>query len=110
MIDIFPGDQQQQIRSQLSHVLEAVLSQTLLSRIGGGRIAAFEIMIATAGIQKLIRENKIHEINSNLEHGAAEGKQTMEQALVDMIKKNLVDRKEALAKCYNPKKLLELLQ
>jgi len=110
MIDIFSGDQQQQIRSQLSQVLEAVFSQTLLSRIGGGRIAAFEIMIATAGIKKLIRENKIHEINSNLEHGAAEGKQTMEQALSDLIKKNIVDREEALAKSYNPKKLLELLE
>jgi len=110
MIDIFPGDQQQQIRSQLSQVLEAVFSQTLLSRIGGGRIAAFEIMIATAGIKKLIREGRIHEINSNLEHGAAEGKQTMEQALNDLIKKNIIDREEALAKSYNPKKLLELLQ
>jgi twitching motility protein PilT len=110
MIDIFPAEQQMQIKSQLSQVLEAVLSQTLLSRIGGGRIAAFEIMIATNGIKKLIREGKIHEINSNLEHGAAEGKQTMEQALADMIKSNIVTKQEALAESYNPKKLLELLQ
>jgi twitching motility protein PilT len=110
MIDIFPAEQQMQIKSQLSQVLEAVLSQTLLSRIGGGRIAAFEIMIATNGIKKLMREGKSREIDSNLEHGAAEGKQTMEQALADMIKSNIVTKQEALAESYNPKKLLELLQ
>jgi twitching motility protein PilT len=110
MLDTFPGEQQQQVRSQLSQVLEAVLSQTLLSRIGAGRIAAFEIMIATAGIKKLIREGKIHEINSNLEHGAAEGKQTMEQALAELVKKSIVTKEEALAKSHNPKKLLELLE
>jgi twitching motility protein PilT len=110
IIDIFPAEQQQQVRYQLSQVLEAVLSQTLLSRIGGGRIAAFEIMIATAGIKKLIREGKIHEINANLEHGAAEGKQTMEQALADLVKRNIVSREEAMAKSFNPKKLSEMLE
>jgi twitching motility protein PilT len=109
IIDIFPPAQQQQIKSQLSQVIEAVLSQTLLTRISGGRVAAFEIMIATSGIRKLIREGKIHEIPANLEHGASEGKQTMDQALADLVKRNIVTREEALAKSTNPKKLIELL-
>jgi len=74
--DIFPAGQQQQIRLQLSQVIEAVLSQMLLSRIGGGRIAAFEIMLATIGIRRLILEGKIFEITANLEAGTSEGKQT----------------------------------
>ncbi len=109
IIDIFPATQQQQIRSQLSQVIEAVLSQTLLSRIGGGQIAAFEIMLSTAGIKKLIREGKMHEIPSNLEHGASEGKQTMDQALADLVRRNLVTKEEATQKSNNPKKLSEFL-
>jgi twitching motility protein PilT len=109
IIDIFPAGQQQQVRLQFSQVIEAVLSQTLLPRIHGGRVAAFEIMPATAGIRKLIREGRIYEIYANLEYGAAEGKQTMEQALADLVKRNIVTREEALLKTSNPKKLLELL-
>lgn len=109
IIDIFPPAQQQQIKSQLSQVIEAVLSQTLLTRISGGRVAAFEIMIATSGIRKLIREGKIHEIPANLEHGASEGKQTMDQALADLVRRNVVAREEALAKSTSPKKLIELI-
>jgi len=109
IIDIFPAAQQQQIRLQLSQVVEAVLSQTLLSRIGGGRIAAFEIMTATPGIRKLIREGKVYEIPSNLEHGVLEGKQTLDQAFADLIRRDIVTKEEALLKTSNPKKLLELL-
>ena len=109
IIDVFPAAQQQQIRLQLSQVVEAVLSQTLPSRIGGGRIAAFEIMTATPGIRKLIREGKTYEIPSNLEHGALEGKQTLDQAFADLVRRNTVTREEALLKTSNPKKLLELL-
>ncbi len=109
IIDIFPATQQPQIRSQLPQVIEAVLSQTLLSRIGGGQVAAFEIMLATVGVRKLIREGKIHEITSNLEHGASEGKQTLEQALADLVRKNIVTKDEAMIKCNNPKKLIEFL-
>ena len=109
IIDIFPPGQQQQVRLQLSQVIEAVLSQMLLPRIGGGRVAAFEIMLATAGVRKLIREGKIYEISANLEYGAAEGKQTMDQALADLVKRNIVAREEALLKTSNPRKLLDLL-
>ena len=108
--DIFPAGQQQQIRLQLSQVIEAVLSQVLLSRIGGGRIAAFEIMLATSGIRRLIREGKIFEIAANLEAGASEGKQTMDQALADLVRRNMVTEEEAMMKSSNQAKLNELLQ
>ena len=108
--DIFPVGQQQQIRLQLSQVIEAVLSQMLLPRIGGGRIAAFEIMLGTIGIRRLIREGKIFEITANLESGTSEGKQTMDQALADLVRRNMVTREEAVMKSSNPAKLNELLQ
>jgi twitching motility protein PilT len=108
--DIFPAAQQQQIRLQLSQVIEAVLSQMLLSRIEGGRIPAFEIMLATSGIRRLIREGKIFEIAANLETGASEGKQTMDQALADLVRRNMVTKEEAMMKSSNPAKLNELIQ
>jgi twitching motility protein PilT len=109
IIDIFPPAQQLQIRMQLSQVIEAVLSQVLVPRIGGGRIAAFEIMIATPGIRRLIREGRTHEIISNLTYGAAEGKQSLDQALAELVKRNIITREEALMKSSNPRKLTELL-
>jgi twitching motility protein PilT len=109
IIDIFPAGQQQQVRLQLSQVIEAVLAQILLPRIGGGRIAAFEIMLTTSGIRKLIREGKIYEIADNLEHGAREGKRTMDQALADLVKRSIVTKEEAMMRSSNPKKLDEFL-
>jgi twitching motility protein PilT len=109
IVDIFPPAQQLQIRLQLSQVIEAVLSQVLVPRIAGGRIAAFEIMIATPGIRRLIREGRTHEITSNLTYGAAEGKQCMDQALADLVRRNIVTREAALMKSSNPRKLTEFL-
>lgn len=110
IIDIFPAGQQQQIRMQISQVLEAVLSQVLLSRIAGGRIAAFEILLATSGIRRLIREDKVYEIPTNLEHGMSEGKQTMEQALAGLVNRNIVTKEEALVRCSNPAKFNEFIR
>jgi twitching motility protein PilT len=94
----------------LSQVIEAVLSQTLLSRIGGGRVAAFEIMIASNVIRRLIRDEKLFEIPSNLELGSKEGMQTLNQALVDLVRGNIVTSQEALRKSSNPAKLQEILE
>jgi len=110
MIDIFSAGQQQQVRLQLSQVLEAVLSQVLLSRIAGGRIAAFEILLATPGIKRLIREDKAYEIPANLEHGTSEGKQTMDQALADLVTRNIVTKEEAMVKSSNPAKFNEFIR
>ena len=109
ILDIFPPAQQQQIRLQVSQVLEGVLSQVLLPRLGGGRVAAFEIMPATEGIRRIIREGKLGEIPVNLEQGAAEGKQSMNQALADLVKRKLVAPEEALMKSGNPSRLKEMI-
>ena len=110
IIDMFPYGQQQQIRLQLAQVIEAVLSQVLLPRIGGGRIAAFEIMLGIGLIRKQIREGKVDEITSTIELCKREGMQTLNQALVDVVRKGLVAQEEAMMKSGNPQKLLQLLQ
>jgi len=110
MIDIFPHGQQQQIRVQLSQVIEAVISQALLPSIDGGRIAAFEIMLANSVIRRLIRDEKLHEIHPNMEMGKLEGMQTLDQTLADLVKRNMVTLEEALMKSSNPGKLRQLLR
>lgn len=110
MIDIFPHGQQQQIRLQLSQVIEAVISQALLPRIGGGRIAAFEIMLANHVIRKYIREEKTFEIPVSIEVSTPEGMQTMDQALADLVKRNMVTLEEAIMRSSNPVKLQQSLQ
>ncbi len=110
IIDIFPPAQQRQMRLQLSQVIEAVLSQVLLPCTNGGRTAAFEIMIATNVIRRLIREEKVFDILPNIETGRLEGMQTLEQALADLVMRNMVTREEAMMKSSNPKKLDELLR
>ncbi|MDH5696459.1 MAG: hypothetical protein OEZ00_07690, partial [Dehalococcoidia bacterium] len=110
IIDVFPSTQQRQMRLQLSQVIEAVLSQTLLPRIGGGRIAAFEIMLVNNVIRRLIRDEKLHEIPPSLEMGRLEGMQTLDQALADLVKSGIVSRAEAMMKTSSPVKLTKLLQ
>ena len=110
IIDVFPYGQQHQIRVQLSQVIEAVLSQALLPRIDGGRIAAFEIMLASETIKTKIRESKIFEIPVTIEVSTPEGMQTLNQALADLVKKKIVKLEDALAKSTNPMKLHRFLQ
>ena len=110
IIDVFPPSQQRQMRLQLSQVIEAVLSQALLPRIGGGRIAAFEIMIATSVIRRLIRDEKIYEIPTNMELGSREGMQTRDQALAYLVRNGLISREEAMIKSSSPVKLHESLR
>ena len=110
IIDVFPPAQQRQIRLQLSQVIEAVLSQTLLPHIGGGRVAAFEIMLANSVTKRLIREEKIHEISASLEMGKLEGMHTLDQALAELVKSGIVSREEAMMKASSQVKLTKLLQ
>jgi twitching motility protein PilT len=109
IIDVFPYGQQQQIRIQLSQVIEAVISQALLPRIDGGRIAAFEIMLASETIRTKIREAKIFEIPVTIEVSTPEGMQTLDQALADLVKTKTVKPEEALAKSSSPAKLRRFL-
>jgi twitching motility protein PilT len=111
LIDIFPYGQQQQIRLQLSQVIEAVLSQNLLRRIEGGRIAAFEIMIGNNAIRNIIREDRVLELPRNMGLSSKEeGMQTMDQALADLVERNVITLEEALMKNSDPVKLNQLLQ
>ena len=110
IIDVFPTTQQPQVRAQLSLVLEGVLSQTLIPRIGGGRAMAMEIMVATPAVRNLIREEKIHQIYSSLQVGAQYGMQTMNQSLADLVRRRLITRKDALNCTTLPDELAQLLQ
>jgi twitching motility protein PilT len=110
IIDVFPSDQQRQVRLQVSHVLEAVVSQILLRSTGGGRMAAFEILLATNVIRKLIRDEKTHEIPPNIEMGKLEGMQTIDQALAVLVKNEVVSIEEALMNSANPVKLRKFIE
>jgi twitching motility protein PilT len=95
IVDVFPGDKQQQIRTQLAMTLACALSQTLLPRIGGGLQLALEIMVATPAVRALIRENKIHNIDNQIALGAKFGMQTMNQSLANLVKSGYVALDEA---------------
>ena len=110
IIDVFPYGQQQQIRTQLSQVIEAIISQALLPRIDGGRIAAFEIMLASYTIRKYIRDGKVFEIPVTIEVSKPEGMQALDQALADLVKRKIVTLEDALMKSRDPAKLQKLLQ
>jgi twitching motility protein PilT len=109
IIDVFPTSQQPQVRAQLSLVLEGVLSQALIPKIGGGRVMALEIMVTTPAIRNLIREEKIHQIYSAMQSGQKFGMHTMNQALVELVKKRLITREEATNRSTLPEELAQLL-
>ncbi|WP_046079379.1 type IV pilus twitching motility protein PilT [Halomonas sp. HG01] len=98
IIDVFPGDEKAMVRSMLSESLQAVISQTLLKRQGGGRVAAHEILIATSAVRNLIREDKVAQIYSALQTGGNLGMQTLDTALSRLVADNVVAREEAQTK------------
>jgi twitching motility protein PilT len=95
MIDVFPPHQQPQIRAQLSNILMAICSQRLLPAIGGGRIAAAEILIATPAVRNIIREGKSHQLEAVIQTGAEFGMQSMDKTLVNLIHNGTVTYDEA---------------
>ena len=100
IIDGFPPEQQQQIKMQLSTVLEGVVSQQLIPTSDGeGRVAALEIMTATPAIRNLIREGKTHQIQSSIQTGAKFGMQTMDQDLIRLYKEGRISKEMALSRC-----------
>jgi len=110
IIDVFPTSQQDQVRAQLSLVLEGVFSQQLVPTIDGrGRAMAMEIMVATPAIRNLIREEKIHQIYSAMQAGQKFGMQTMNQSLVTLVQRGIVARDEALNRTMDPQELSQLL-
>ncbi|MGH9340689.1 MAG: type IV pilus twitching motility protein PilT [Acidobacteriota bacterium] len=111
IIDVFPPHQQQQIRSQLSLVLEGVMCQTLIPRSdGAGRALLAEVLIPTAAIRNLIRENKVHQIYSAMQTGQEKhGMQTMNQSLFALYQERKVTYEDCLARSSHPEELLELI-
>ncbi|MCM2973613.1 type IV pilus twitching motility protein PilT [Larsenimonas suaedae] len=90
IVDVFPGDEKAVVRSMLSESVQGIVSQQLLKRIGGGRIAAHEVLVATPAIRNLIRENKVSQIYSAIQTGTASGMQTMEHAVTRLKQQGLV--------------------
>ena len=101
VVDVFPAGEKDIVRSMLSESLRAVISQTLLKRNGGGRVAAHEIMIGTAAIRNLIREGKIAQMYSSIQTGQAAGMTTLDQSLQELLAKGVVSREEARYKAAN---------
>ncbi|MCF7501656.1 MULTISPECIES: type IV pilus twitching motility protein PilT [Pseudoalteromonas] len=101
IIDVFPGEEKDMVRSMLSESLRAVISQTLLKKVGGGRVAAHEIMIGIPAIRNLIREDKIAQMYSSIQTGASHGMQTMDQCLGNLVNYGIVTTADARAKAQD---------
>lgn len=109
IIDVFPSNQQEQVRVTVSFVLQAVISQQLIPKIGGGRVLALEIMICTPAIRALIRDDKIHQIYSLMQAGQKYGMRTMNQSLAELYLKHKVTLGDAMGRSSNVQELNELL-
>jgi len=109
IIDAFPKGEQQTIRTQLSFVLQGVVCQTLLPKLGGGRVMAYEVMNVLPSIRALIRDDKVHQIESIIEISQKFGMNTMNMRLADLVLSRQIDRLMALNKSSNPENLEKLL-
>jgi twitching motility protein PilT len=102
VIDVFPPNQQAQIRAQFAESIEAVITQTLLKKKGGGRVAALEILTGTTAVRNLIREGKIHQIPGTMQVSQKDGMQTMDMALQNLVTRGVVTKEEAQSKSMTP--------
>ncbi|MBV1881069.1 MAG: type IV pilus twitching motility protein PilT [Pseudomonadales bacterium] len=102
IVDVFPAEEKSMVRSMLSESLQAVISQSLLKKVGGGRVAAHEIMMGTPAIRNLVREDKVAQMYSAIQTGGNLGMQTLDQCLSDLIKNGLISREAAKEKAKIP--------
>ena len=107
IVDVFPGDQQEQARLQVSTSLLGIMSQTLCKNTKGKRSLAYELLINTPAIANLIRERKVSQIYSQLQTGSKEGMNTLEQCLIELVDSGVIEQREALGKASNPKALVK---
>ncbi|MCU0294025.1 MAG: type IV pilus twitching motility protein PilT [Thermoanaerobaculaceae bacterium] len=110
MIDQFPPDRQEQIRVMLAESLKAVIAQLLLKKVGGGRVAAYEILLGIPAVSNLIREGKSHQIPTIMQTSKRLGMRQMTDALAELVKKGLIDQDEALSKAVDKDALRNLLK
>jgi twitching motility protein PilT len=102
VVDVFPAEEKSMVRSMLSESLQSVISQTLIKKVGGGRVAAHEIMIGTAAIRNLIREDKVAQMYSAIQTGGALGMQTLDSCLKGLVAKGVITRENAREKSKTP--------
>jgi len=101
IIDVFPAAEKSMVRSMLSESLRAVISQTLIKKVGGGRVASHEIMIGTPAIRNLIREDKIAQMYSAIQTGMSNGMQTMDQCLQNLVNRGMISKAAAMEKAVD---------
>ncbi|MGH8272167.1 MAG: type IV pilus twitching motility protein PilT, partial [Gammaproteobacteria bacterium] len=101
VVDVFPAGEKEMVRGMLSESLRAVISQTLLKKVGGGRIAAWEIMIGTPAIRNLIREGKVAQMYSAIQTGQGVGMMTLDQSLKDLLSRGQISREDARMRAQN---------
>ena len=106
IVDVFPPEQQEQARLQVSTSLIGIMSQTLCKNIEGKRSLAYELLLNTPAIGNLIRERKISQIYSQLQTGSKDGMNTLEQCLLGLVEAGKITRQEALSRASNPKAIL----
>jgi twitching motility protein PilT len=102
IVDVFPGETQQQIRIQLANTLQGILYQRLIPRAGGGRVAAFEIMVATHPVRNLLREGKTRQLRNVVATGQKDGMPTFEMALTDLVRNGTITHEEAVSHSLYP--------
>jgi len=110
IVDAFPTNQQGQVRVALSFSLQAVISQALIPKIGGGRCAALEVMVATPAIRAIIRDDKVHQLYSMIQSGQKYGMKTMNQSLGELYQQRRISLNDAMSYSHNPQELSEMLQ
>ncbi len=109
IIDVFPMNQQEQIRVQLSFTLQAVIAQQLIPKVGGGRALALEILICTPAIRAVIRDDKVHQVYSLMQAGQKYGMKTMNQSLFELYSQRKITLNDAMGRSSNPQELSEMI-
>ena len=107
IVDVFPAAEKDMVRSMIATSLQAVISQTLLKRVQGGRVAAHEILIGTNAVRSMIKENKLAQMKSAIQTGASDGMQTLDQSLQKLLTMGHITREVAMQKADNPQALLQ---
>ena len=108
IIDVFPADQQDQIRTQFSMALAAVIAQRLIPRIGGGRVAAYEVLMGTSAVSNIIREGKVRQLRNLIATGQRDGMMVMEQSLAALVQPGVITYEDAMAASVHPEEIAGL--
>ena len=109
IVGLFPAEEQNRIQTTLADVIRGIVAQNLLQRIGGGRVAAVEILVSSPAISNLIRESKAHQIASSMQTGKAAGNILLSDSLTDLVNRGVVDPEEALSKAVDKGELAKRL-